>query len=161
MKKRNLELIVGIFMIAGIACLAWLSIRLGSFEVFSFGRYRLKAVFSQIGGLKTGSRVVIAGVEIGRVESIRLEDYEALVTLAINRGVEIQDDAIASVKTRGLIGEKFVEISGLIGEKFVEISPGASDVVLKPGEQIRETQPAVDLESLIAKYVFSEESGGK
>jgi len=150
MKKRNLELIVGIFMIAGIACLAWLSIRLGSFEVFSFGRYRLKAVFSQIGGLKTGSRVVIAGVEIGRVESIRLEDYEALVTLAINRGVEIQDDAIASVKTRGLIGEK-----------FVEISPGASDVVLKPGEQIRETQPAVDLESLIAKYVFSEESGGK
>jgi len=72
------------------------------------------------------------------------------VVLAIKKGIAIQEDAIAVIKTRGLIGEK-----------FVEITPGGSDVVLQPGEQVRETQPAIDLESLISKYMFSTESGGK
>lgn len=150
MRKLNVEFAVGLFMVAGIACLAYLSIRLGGLEVMGGGRYYLEARFTQIGGLKTGSAVVIAGVEVGRVARIRLEGHQAVVTLAINNGVEIQDDAIASVRTRGLIGEK-----------FVEISPGASDVILRPGERIRETEPAVDLESLIAKYIFGSTTGAK
>ena len=137
-------------MVAGVACLAYLSIRLGGLEVTGGGRYELEARFAQIGGLKTDSAVVIAGVEIGRVARIRLDNYRAVVTLAIKHKVQIQEDAIASVKTRGLIGEK-----------YVEISPGASDVALKPGERIRETEPAVDLESLIAKYIFGSTTGAK
>lgn len=150
MRKLDAELVVGLFMVAGIACLGWLSIRLGGLEVIGGGRYELKARFSQIGGLKTAASVVIAGVEVGRVRAIRLEDYRATVTLAINQGVEIHEDAIASIRTRGLIGEK-----------YVEVSPGGSDVVLKPGEFIRETEPAVDIEALISKYVFSGDSGVK
>lgn len=147
MKKLDLELVVGLFMVAGIACLAWLSIRLGSLEVVGFGRYNLTATFSNVGGLKTGSSVAIAGVEIGRVKRIVLEDYEATVTLAIAKGIVIKEDAIASIKTRGLIGEQ-----------FVEISPGGSEEILKPGERIRETEPAISLESLIAKYIFTPSS---
>jgi phospholipid/cholesterol/gamma-HCH transport system substrate-binding protein len=152
MRKLDLELVVGLFMVAGILCLAWLSIRLGSMEVLGGGRYDLKATFSNIGGLKTGTSVTIAGVEIGRVKRIALDldEYKASVVLAINRGIPIQDDAMAIVKTRGLIGEK-----------FVEITPGASETFLKPGETISRTQPAVDLESLISKYIFSPQSGGK
>jgi len=150
MKKLDLELIVGLFMVVGIGCLAWLSIRLGSLEVVGFGRYELKAKFSNTGGLKSGSSVAIAGVEIGRVKRIVLEEYRATVTLAIQKGFEIQEDATALIKTRGLIGEM-----------FVEIAPGGSVTILKPGDTIENTQPAVDLISLIAKYIFSPSSGGK
>ena len=150
MKKLDLELIVGLFMVVGIGCLAWLSIRLGSLEVVGFGRYDLKAVFSNIGGLKTGSSVAIAGVEIGRVKRIVLEEYRATVTLAIQKGVEIQEDAVPAIKTRGLIGEM-----------IVDISPGGSLKMLKPGETFEHTQSAVDLISLLAKYIFSPSSGGK
>ena len=150
MRKLDLEVVVGLFMIAGIACLAWLSVRLGGLEVMGGGRYELRAHFSNAGGLRTGSSVAIAGVDIGLVKRISLDDYRARVVLAIKKGISIQEDAIAVIKTRGLIGEK-----------FVEITPGGSDVVLQPGEQVRETQPAIDLESLISKYMFSTESGGK
>jgi phospholipid/cholesterol/gamma-HCH transport system substrate-binding protein len=150
MRKLDLELVVGLFMVAGIACLGWLSVRLGGLEVLGGGRYELRALFSNAGGLKTGSSVSIAGVEIGLVRRISLEDYHADVALAINYGTQIQEDAIAVIKTRGLIGEK-----------FVEITPGGSDVILKPGERIRDTQPALDLESLISKYIFNSQFGGK
>jgi len=150
MRKLDLEFIVGLFMIAGIACLTWLAIRLGGLEVLGGGRYELRAVFAQCGGLKIGSSVVIAGVDVGLVKRVSLHDYQASVILAINHGVKIQDDAIASIKTRGLLGEK-----------FVEISPGASDVILKDGQRIRETEPPIDIEALISKYIFSAQPGGK
>jgi phospholipid/cholesterol/gamma-HCH transport system substrate-binding protein len=85
---------------------------------------------------------VIAGVEIGRVKGVRLQDYQAQVRMAIERGVVLQKDAIASIKTRGLIGEK-----------YIEITPGASDTTIKPGGVIRDTQPAMDLEGLISRYI--------
>jgi len=150
LKKIDLEIVVGLFVIAGLACLAYLAIRLGGLEVFGGGHYELKARFAETGGLKTGSNVVIAGVQVGRVKSIALDDYRALVVLAISNGTQIQEDAIASVRTRGLIGEK-----------FIEISPGGSDTILKPGDPIRETQPAVDLETLISKYIFTANPGEK
>ncbi|MBW1679946.1 MAG: outer membrane lipid asymmetry maintenance protein MlaD, partial [Deltaproteobacteria bacterium] len=143
MRKLDLELAVGVFMIAGILCLGYLSIKLGRMEVLGGDGYEIEAVFSNVGGLKTGSSVVIAGVEVGRVKKVVLDDYEARTVIALPTNLKIQEDAIASVKTKGLIGEK-----------YVEITPGGSDRVLKPGERIRETQSAVDLEQLISNYVF-------
>ena len=141
--KFNLELIVGVFMIIGILCLGYLSLKLGKLEVWGNPGYVVFAVFSDIGGLRAGSPVVIAGVDVGLVESISLENYEARVVLQINPGLKIYEDAIVSVKTRGLIGEKFIQISA-----------GAADDVIKPGGRIRQTESAVDIEALISKYAF-------
>ena len=143
MKKFDIELMVGLFMIAGILCLGYLSITLGKLEVFGSKGYELQAIFSNSGGLKAGSGIIIAGVEIGRVKSVALEDYQAYVVMNLPSDVKIQEDAIASIRTKGLIGEK-----------YVDITPGGSDKTLPPGGKIRETQPAVDLEELISKYVF-------
>jgi phospholipid/cholesterol/gamma-HCH transport system substrate-binding protein len=143
MKMFDLELAVGLFMIAGIICLGYLSIKLGRMEVLGGRGYEVQAVFSNSGGLKPGSSVVIAGVEVGRVREITLEDYEAVVKIGLPADVKIQEDAIASIKTKGLIGEK-----------YIEITPGGSEKLIEPGGKIRDTQPAVDLEQLISNYVF-------
>jgi phospholipid/cholesterol/gamma-HCH transport system substrate-binding protein len=143
MKRFDLELMVGLFIIAGMICLGYLSIKLGKMEVVGGKRYEVYAIFSNIGGLKTGSSVEIAGVDVGRVRSIILDNYQARVILNLPRNIKIQEDAIASIKTRGLIGEK-----------YIEITPGGSEKIIKSGGQIRETQPAVDLEELISKFVF-------
>jgi len=143
MKKFDLELSVGLFMIAGIICLGYLSIKLGKMEVFGSKGYEVYALFSNIGGLKTGSSIVVAGVDVGRVKSITLENYQARVVLNLPRSVKIQEDAIASIKTKGLIGEK-----------YIEITPGGSEKIIPPGGRIRDTQPAVDLEELISNFVF-------
>ena len=143
MKKFDIELSVGIFFLAGIICLGYLSVKLAKMEFFSGDGYELYAVFSDVGGLKEGSTVLIAGMEVGRVKSIRMEDYEAKVVLLIPHNIKIQEDAIAAIKTRGLIGEK-----------FLVITPGGSETILKPGERIHETMPPVDIEELISNYVF-------
>jgi len=143
MKKFDLELAVGIFMIAGILCLGYLSVKLGRMEFFRGKGYEVYAVFSNTGGLKTGSSVVIAGVEIGRVKEIILDDYQARVIMILPENLKVQEDAIASIKTKGLIGEK-----------YVGITPGGSENIIGQGERIRETEPAVDMEQLISNYVF-------
>jgi len=142
MKKAYLEFVVGLFLAIGIGCLAWLSIKLARKEFFARNGYQLQAAFSNGSGLRRGTPVVIAGVEIGRVESVGLEDYEAKVRIVVQPGVALQTDTIASIKTKGLIGEK-----------YIELTPGASDQTIKPGGVIRETQPAMDLEGLIGKYI--------
>lgn len=143
MKRFDLELSVGLFIILGIICLGYLSIKLGRMEVLGNKGYELYALFSNGGGLKPGSSVVVAGVDVGRVKSITLEDYQARVVMNLPRGLRIQEDAIASIKTKGLIGEK-----------YIEITPGGSENIIPPGGRIRETQPAVDLEELISNFVF-------
>lgn len=143
MKKFDLELAVGVFMIIGIVCLGYLSIKLGKMEVFGDEGYEVQAVFSNSGGLKSGSSVVIAGVEVGRVKRVILDDYQAKVFLNLPLNLKIQEDAIASIKTKGLIGEK-----------YVEITPGGADELIKPGGRIRDTQSAIDIEELISNYVF-------
>jgi phospholipid/cholesterol/gamma-HCH transport system substrate-binding protein len=142
MKKAYLEFFVGLFLAIGIGCLAWLSVKLARKEFFARNGYEVQAAFSNGSGLRRGTSVVIAGVEIGRVASVGLEDYEAKVRLVIQQGVILQGDTIASIKTKGLIGEK-----------YIELTPGASDKTIKPGGVIRETQPAMDLEVLIGKYI--------
>ncbi|MCL4475532.1 MAG: outer membrane lipid asymmetry maintenance protein MlaD [Nitrospirae bacterium] len=144
MKKFDLELAVGFFLLIGIICLGYISIKLGKLEVIGGEYYTLYADFAKAGGIKPGSGVEIAGVEVGRVKSIRLDkDYAALVGLEINSDVKIQEDAIASIKTKGLIGER-----------YVEITPGGSDKILGNGGKIRDTESAIDIEELLSKYVF-------
>ncbi|MDR0339598.1 MAG: outer membrane lipid asymmetry maintenance protein MlaD, partial [Desulfovibrio sp.] len=104
----------------------------------------LTARFSSVTGLKSGANVEIAGVPVGKVTGIRMDDsYRAVVTLLINKGVALSDDSIASVKT-----------SGLIGDKYVSLSSGGSETMLADGDQVTETESAVDIEALISKYVF-------
>jgi phospholipid/cholesterol/gamma-HCH transport system substrate-binding protein len=143
MKKFDLELSVGIFLLIGIFCLGYLSIKLARMEILGEGGYDIHAAFTNVGGLKKGASVVIAGVEVGRVKSIAMVDYEAKVILTLPNTLEIQEDAIASIKTKGLIGEK-----------FIQITPGGADEILKSGDRIRDTLPALDVEELISKFVF-------
>ena len=145
MKKTSVEIAVGIFVFIGILCVGYLTVKLGKMEILGQKYYHVKAQFESVTGLKVGARVEMAGVPIGKVESIELdlEELVARVDLKIQSSVTITDDVIASVKT-----------SGLIGDKYIKLSPGGSDLVLKAGDTIIETESAVDLEELISKYVF-------
>ncbi|MBP1709254.1 MAG: Mce-related protein [Deltaproteobacteria bacterium] len=143
MKRIDTELLVGLFMIIGITCLTYLSIKLGRMEIIGDKGYKLYAEFSEIGGLKNGASVEIAGVEVGRVKNISLSDYQAKIELQIKSGVKIQEDSIAAVKTKGLLGEK-----------YIQISPGGDEKIIPPGGRIRETQPPLDLEKAIGNFIF-------
>ncbi len=150
MNRVKLETAVGLFLLAGIACLAYLSIRLGKVEVMGGDRYAVVAEFRSVAGLRPGAGVEIAGVEVGRISSIGIRDYRAVVGMEIRKGIELQEDAIASVRTRGLIGDK-----------YISISPGASDKLIPPGGRLRETESAVDLEGLIGQVIHGSAEGGK
>ena len=143
MKKIDFEMAVGFFLLIGIFSLAYISVKLGRLEVFGNNGYIVYAEFDQAGGIKPGASVEIAGVSIGKVTNVNLDKYQALLTLDINKSIKLQDDSIASIKTRGLIGEK-----------FVQVTPGASEKYISAGGRIRDTESAIDIESLISKYVF-------
>ncbi len=143
MRKSGVEIAVGIFIIIGLFCLAYISIKLGNVNLLRSNYYPVKAVFSSVKGLKRDTVVEIAGVEIGKVDSIRLDNYEAVVNISVRDDVELQEDTIASIRTKGLLGEK-----------YVEIMPGGSDVLIESGGTIRETEPPIDLEKLIGNFVF-------
>jgi len=145
MKRAAIEIWVGIFVVIGMVCIGYLSIRLGGMDWFGDAHYPLYARFQSVSGLKPGTYVEMAGVQVGQVEAIDLDpkDQIAVVRLKIKKNIELTDDVIASVKT-----------SGLIGDKYIKLSPGGSEVVLKPGDTITETESAIDIEELISKYVF-------
>ena len=145
MKKYAMETSVGIFVLAGLLCVAYLTVKLGKLDVIGGDGYQVTAKFRDVTGLKSGAYVEMAGVRIGRVSGISLDskDHAALVGLTLDKDIRLTDDAIASIKT-----------SGLIGDKFVKISPGGSDDPLRPGGMIVETESSVDLGDLIGKYVF-------
>ncbi len=144
MKKFNIELAVGFFVLIGIIALGYLSVKLGRMEIVGKGGYTVYAEFEQTGGIRPGSSVEIAGVEVGKVQSVELnEDYMAVVKMVIDRDVKLQEDSIASVKTKGLIGEK-----------YIQILPGASERLIADGGKIRETESAVDYEEILSKYIF-------
>ena len=142
MTRGKTETAVGLFLLAGIACLGYLSLRLGKLEVVGGDRVPVVAEFSSVTGLRSGASVEIAGVEVGKIGSITIRDYRAVVGMEIRKGIVLQEDAIASVRTRGLIGDK-----------YISISPGASDRLIPPGGKIRETESAVDLEGIIGQLV--------
>ena len=143
MERTKINVAVGLFLVIGVLALAYLSIRLGKVSFLGGSGYVVSADFPSVGGLKAGSSVEIAGVQVGRVESIGLADYQGRVVLRLDGDVKIQEDSIASIKTKGLIGEK-----------YIRISPGGSDKIIPPQGRIREVEPPVDLEELISKYIF-------
>ncbi len=143
MERTRVNITVGLFVLLGVLALGYLSVKLGRVSFLGGGGYVVFAEFPSVGGLKPGSTVEIAGVEVGRVESIGLKNYEALVTLRIDSGVKLQEDSIASIKTKGLIGER-----------YLRISPGGSDKIIEPGGRIREVEAPVDFEELLSKYIF-------
>lgn len=142
MQKTKLELIVGAFVLIGIVCLGYLSIKLGKLEVIGGDRYEVEALFNSASGLKPGAAVEIAGVDVGRVRSIVLQDDQAIVLLAVENNIKLYSDTFASIKTRGIIGEK-----------FLSLSPGGGGDPLQAGGRIRDTESGLDLEELVSQYV--------
>ena len=149
MSEKNVQIAVGLFMIVGLFCLSYLAIKLGDLSLMGGDRYQLIAKFTSASGLRTGAYVEAAGVRVGLVDKIEFdtEDYLAVVTIAIDENVHIHEDAVASIRT-----------AGIIGDKYIKITPGGLDY-LEPGGEIYETEPSINLEELISKYVF--ESGDK
>jgi phospholipid/cholesterol/gamma-HCH transport system substrate-binding protein len=143
--KASVETAVGIFVLIGILSVAYLTVKLGKLELLADNYYVLDARFQSVSGLKKGAQIEIAGVPVGKVDTISFdhEHQVALVKLKIELGVVLTDDVIASIKT-----------AGLIGDKYIKLSPGGSDTVLKAGDTIIETESALDIEELISKYAF-------
>ncbi len=142
MEKAKLELVVGLFVLVGIVCLGYLAVKLGKLELVGGDVYEIEAQFNTASGLKPGSTIEIAGVEVGRVRGIVLKDDRAIVKLAVNNTVKLYTDTIASIKTRGIIGEK-----------FLALSPGGGGGPLKPGDTIRDTESGLDIEELVSQFV--------
>jgi phospholipid/cholesterol/gamma-HCH transport system substrate-binding protein len=147
MKKSDFEMAVGVFVLVGILCVGYLTIKLGKMEILGDNHYELSARFDSVSGLKSGSEVEIAGVKVGQVERITLdiESMMAIAHLKIRKDIELSDDVIAAVKT-----------AGLIGDKYISLIPGGSPDILQPGDTIIETESALDIEALVSKYVFGD-----
>jgi phospholipid/cholesterol/gamma-HCH transport system substrate-binding protein len=143
MTRINTEVVVGFFLLLGLLALGYLAVKLGKMEVVGGSGYTVQATFSNVAGLRVGTSVEIAGVDVGWVEGIHLKNYQAVVAFRIRDGVELPEDSIASIRTRGLIGEQ-----------LVRISPGGAEKNLLPGDAIKETEPPVDIMELIANYAF-------
>ncbi len=145
MISKRLELLVGGFLLLGLAAVAYLTVKLGAGSLPAGDTYVIEARFTNSGGLHPGSSVLVAGVPTGRVEAVRIDpaDYSAIATLRLASALRLPTDSMASIKT-----------SGLIGDKYVSLSPGADENYLQPGARITMTESAVDLESLIGKMAF-------
>jgi phospholipid/cholesterol/gamma-HCH transport system substrate-binding protein len=143
MKQSNIELSVGAFVLLGIVAIVWFAIQAGA-GVAIGSSYEVNARFTNVGGLRPGNQVFIAGVPVGRVEKIDLNSqYAAIVHMNVREDVRLPTDTIASVKT-----------SGLIGDKFIALAPGADSKNLAPGAMITDTESVMDLESLIRRFAF-------
>jgi len=145
MSKSQMETLVGGFVLLGIAAILYLTVKLGSGSLLGTDTYRLEVRFASASGLNTGASVHVAGVPVGRVEAIRVdpEDFNAIVTISVLKELNLPTDSMASIKT-----------TGLIGDKFILLSPGADDTNLKEGDLITLTESSVDIESLIGKMAF-------
>ena len=145
MRKGTLETGVGLFMLVGFGALVYLALQLGEVQWLTSGStYLLNAEFNNISGVKKGASVQVAGVVVGSVEGIRLgKDNFAVVTMRLDNGLKVPVDSIASVKSQGIIGDK-----------FIQISPGGDEELFKEGGVMLETESAIDIESLISKFAF-------
>jgi phospholipid/cholesterol/gamma-HCH transport system substrate-binding protein len=130
-------------MMVGIACLVYLSINLGNVDLFGSDSFMIDAKFGSIEGLEVAASVEIAGVPVGKVKRITLEENEAFVQMEIKKGTKITEDTIASIRTKGIIGDK-----------FVKLSPGGSDNLLGDKDVLMDTESAISLEELVSKYIF-------
>lgn len=152
MAKRNLEILVGLFVVLGLAALLFVALKAANLASFSSGdTYTLKARFDNIGGLKARAPVRSAGVVVGRVTSIVLDakTYQGVVTLAVNRGVDFPKDSSAKILT-----------AGLLGDQYIGLEPGGDTANLVEGDTIKQTQSAVVLENLIGQFLFNKAADG-
>jgi phospholipid/cholesterol/gamma-HCH transport system substrate-binding protein len=147
MKKYAVETTVGIFLVFGLLCIGYMTVKLGHVSLLGDEAYSLFARFTTVSGLRVGSPVNMLGIGVGRVGRLTMDqkDQKAVVEIRIQKGIKVYDDAIASIKTEGLIGDM-----------FLSIDPGGSGKLLGPGGTITEAQPAVDLVDLVGKYAFGE-----
>jgi phospholipid/cholesterol/gamma-HCH transport system substrate-binding protein len=147
MKKYTMETIVGIFVTLGLICIGYMTVKLGNVHLLGDDSYPLVAKFTTASGLKIGNPVNILGIEVGRVEHISMDqqNQKAVVQIKIKNGIKVYDDAIAAIKTEGLIGDK-----------YMSIDPGGSGTLLGPSGVITDTQAAVDIVELVSKYAFGE-----
>ena len=143
-RSFSLEFFVGLFTAAGVAAAAYLAVGLADLELSSKDTYLIYAEFDNISGLKYGASVEIAGVPIGVVSDISLKDPDARVTLKLNRSIKLKDDDIASIRTKGIIGDR-----------YVKISRGASSDYIPEGGTMTETESVIDIEDVIGKVVHS------
>lgn len=136
---------IGLFILIGLGCTAYLAMTLANTTFFSGDSYTISAKFTAVNGLRPGSNVEISGVAVGKVADITLDQtlYQAVVTMQVQNAVGVPVDSVAAIKT-----------SGLIGDKYVSITPGADDAMLETGGVIQDTQAALDIEEMISKYVF-------
>jgi len=147
MQKYSKETVVGIFVLVGLLCIGYMTVKLGDVGLFEDDSYPLIARFSKVTGLRSGSAVNMLGLEVGRVGTMTMDQdkQQAVVELRINKGVKVYDDAIASIKTEGLIGDRYVSIDA-----------GGSGDLLKAGDAIIETQSPTDIMDLVSKYAFGD-----
>ncbi len=145
MGKQSVELIVGVFVLICMVCVGYLTIKVGQMDIMGGATYEVSARFQSVAGLKKGADVEIAGVNVGKVSSVEIdpEDLVANVVIKVDNAIALTDDTIASVRT-----------AGLIGDKYIKLSPGGSDENLADGDEIEETESAVDIMELISKYAF-------
>jgi phospholipid/cholesterol/gamma-HCH transport system substrate-binding protein len=132
------------FLLIGVLSLGYLFVQLGEADLRQGWGYSVTADFTDASGLKPGSVIEIAGVPVGQVAAIRLGGTHAQVTLKLQDHIQLQDDAIASIQTKGLLGER-----------YVIITPGGSDRIIKPGGRLRETESPLDLPGLLSAYANS------
>ena len=147
MKKYTNETVAGIFVLIGLLAVGYMTVKLGNVSLFGDGSYSLYARFNSVSGLRVGNPVEMLGLEIGQVARFEMdqENQLAIAELKINMGVKIYDDAIASIKT-----------AGLIGDRYVQIDPGGGGELLENGDTITETESPVDIGELIGKYAFGD-----
>lgn len=145
MRKLYIEFSVGLFVLLGAAALFYMAVNIGGGGMASSSEQTLVARFDSASGLKSGGFVEISGVRVGKITDITLdfEAFEAVVSMRLPNTIEIPDDSIASIRT-----------AGIIGDRFVKITPGGSDLPLEDGEEIIETESAISIEELISKYMF-------
>ncbi len=145
MTTSTRDLLVGAFVLVGLAALAYLSIALGGLSYSGPGGLRLYATFDEVGSLGPRAAVVIGGVRVGEVESITLDpDFRARVELDLSPDLELPDDSLAAIYTEGMLGNQ-----------YVSLKPGGSEDLLQSGDEIQYTESATVLERLIGRVVQS------
>lgn len=147
MQKYSKESVVGGFVLIGLACIGYMTIQLGDLGLFEDDTYSLTARFTRVTGLRSGSVVNMLGLEVGRVGKMTMDQDKqlAVVELRIRKGVRVYEDAIASIRTEGLIGDRYVSIDA-----------GGSGSELKPGDSITETEAPADIMDMVSKYAFGD-----
>jgi phospholipid/cholesterol/gamma-HCH transport system substrate-binding protein len=152
MKKYSKETVVGIFVVIGLVCIGYMTVKLGNVGFFGDNTYSLFAKFNTVTGLREGNPVIMLGLDVGKVEKFTMdqENQQVMVEFKINKGIEVYDDAIASIKTEGLIGDK-----------YVAIDPGGGGDLLANGDSITDTNSPTDIMDLVSKYAFGDVGGGE